>query len=90
MSKGEADDADQGGDAPVVLQVDRRDREGAFEVAVAAFGDGLALVVPEDLAGAGLVGADVGALPLECTKIRRQARSGLFCPPCAARRPRLP
>jgi hypothetical protein len=47
--QGQADDADQGGDAPVVLQVERRDGERAFEVAVAAFCDGLALVVVKDL-----------------------------------------
>lgn len=41
--QGQADDLDQGGDAPVVLHEDRRDREGAFEVVVSALDRALAL-----------------------------------------------
>src|ERR1700751_2115381 len=40
--QGQADHGDQGGDAPVELQEDGGDGEGAFELAVAAFDDMLA------------------------------------------------
>ncbi|GAA1912468.1 hypothetical protein GCM10009753_50520 [Streptantibioticus ferralitis] len=53
--QGQADHADQGLDAPVVLQEDRGDRERALEVVVAALEDGLALVAQENLFGAGLL-----------------------------------
>ena len=57
--QGQADDGDQGGDAPVVLQEDRRDGEGALDVAVAALDGGLILIAAEDL-GSGDVVAEVG------------------------------
>src|ERR1035438_6943022 len=52
--QGQADHRDQSGDASVGLEEQGSDREGAFEVAVAAFDDVLALVAAEDLFGAGL------------------------------------
>ena len=58
--QGQADHGDQGGDAAVGLQEQRGDREGAFELAVAAFDDVLALVAAEDLGRAGLAGLQVG------------------------------
>ncbi|MFJ2806010.1 hypothetical protein [Kitasatospora sp. NPDC087271] len=56
--QGQADHGDQGGDAPVVLQEDRRVREGALEVVVAAFDHGLALVTQQ---GPGLLSVTHGA-----------------------------
>ncbi len=47
----EADDGDDGFDAPVVLRKHRDDREGSFEVAVAAFDAFLALVPAQHLGG---------------------------------------
>src|SRR5208282_5117673 len=58
--QGQADHGDQGGDAAVGLQEQGRDRQGAFELAVAAFNDVLALVAAEDLLRAGLAGLQVG------------------------------
>src|SRR5208282_5652492 len=57
--QGEADHGDQGGDPPVVLQEHRGDREGSFEVAVAALDGFLALVAEQHLAG-GDGGVQVG------------------------------
>ncbi|MDQ1012174.1 hypothetical protein QFZ82_006659 [Streptomyces sp. V4I23] len=58
--QGQADHGDQGGDAAVVLQEHRRDREGALDVAVSALDGALALIVQQDLGGGGLVGGQVG------------------------------
>ncbi|MDX2733625.1 hypothetical protein [Streptomyces sp. PA03-2a] len=58
--QGQADHGDQGGDAPVAAQEHRRDGEWSFELAVAAFDYGLALVVQQDLGRVGLVGGQVG------------------------------
>ena len=49
--QGDPDDADQRVDAVVVVQEDRADLEGLFDVAVAAFDDLLVFVEPQDLAG---------------------------------------
>jgi hypothetical protein len=50
--QGEADDADEGGDAPVGVEEHRRDGERSFEVVVAAFaGAGLVLVPGQHLRG---------------------------------------
>ena len=49
--QGDADDADEGVDAVVVVQEDRADLEGLLEVAVAALDDLLVFVEAEDLAG---------------------------------------
>src|SRR5271157_63703 len=58
--QGQADHGDQGGDAAVGLQEQRGDRQGSFELAVAAFDGVLALVAAEDLLRAGLAGRQVG------------------------------
>src|SRR5713226_3462148 len=58
--QGQADHGDQSGDAAVGLQEQGGHREGAFELAVTAFSDVLALVAAEDLFGAGLAGGKVG------------------------------
>src|SRR5271167_3011154 len=47
--QGQADHGDQGGDAAVGLQEQGSDREGAFELPVAAFNDVLALVAAQDV-----------------------------------------
>src|SRR5271166_5882883 len=52
--QGQADHRDQSGDAAVGLEEQGSHREGAFELAVAAFNDVLAFVAAEDLFGAGL------------------------------------
>ncbi|MEV7053835.1 hypothetical protein [Streptomyces anulatus] len=54
--QGQADDLDQGGDAPVVLREDRCDRERPLEVVVAALDRALPFVVDQDLARIGLLG----------------------------------
>src|ERR1700748_51277 len=58
--QGQADHGDQGGDAPVELQEDGGDGEGAFELAVAAFDDMLAFVAAKDLGRGGLAGRQDG------------------------------
>ena len=58
--QGEADDGDEGFDAPVVLQEHGGDGEGSFEVAVAAFDGFLAFVAAEHFAGVGYAGVQVG------------------------------
>ncbi|MDB1090206.1 hypothetical protein PJ985_21875 [Streptomyces sp. ACA25] len=58
--QGQADDLDQGGDAPVVLDEDRRDRERPLEVVVAALDRALALVVDQDLAWVGFLSGQRG------------------------------
>lgn len=51
--QGQADDGDQGGDAPVVLQEQGGDGEGSLEGGVAAFGCFLSLVEDQDPGGVG-------------------------------------
>src|SRR5258707_15356485 len=58
--QGQADDGDQGGDAPVVLAEQGSDGERAFERGVAAFYCFLPLVEDQDLGGGSLVGVQVG------------------------------
>ncbi|WP_211593464.1 hypothetical protein [Microbispora sp. H10836] len=58
--QGQADDGDQGGDAPVVLQVEGRDGQRAFEGGVAAFDRFLSFVEGQDGGGVGLLGGQVG------------------------------
>ena len=58
--QGQADHGDQGGDPAVGLQEQGGDRERAFELAVAALDDVLALVPAENLRRSGLVRVQVG------------------------------
>jgi hypothetical protein len=58
--QGQADDGDQGGDAPVVLAEQGSHGEGAFERGVAAFYCFLPLVEDQDLGGGSLAGVQVG------------------------------
>ena len=58
--QGEADDGDQGGDAPVVLAEQGGDGERAFERGVAAFDCFLAFVEDQDPGGVGFAGIQVG------------------------------
>jgi hypothetical protein len=57
--QGQADHGDQGGDAAVGLQEQGGNRERAFELAVPAFDDMLALITAENLRRAGLVKVQV-------------------------------
>jgi hypothetical protein len=54
--QGEADDGDEGGDPPVVLQEHGCDREGSFDRGVALFHDGLAFVAAQDFGGSASAG----------------------------------
>jgi hypothetical protein len=58
--QGQADDGDQGGDAPVVLAEQGGDGEGAFERGVAAFYCFLAFAGDQDPGGGGFAGGQVG------------------------------
>ncbi|MFI1185966.1 hypothetical protein [Streptomyces californicus] len=58
--QGQADDLDQGGDPSVVLDEDRRDGQGAFDVVVPAFDRALPPVVDQDLGRACLLGGQGG------------------------------
>src|ERR1700735_839986 len=58
--QGQADDGDQGGDAPVVLQEQGGDGEWSLERRVAAFYRLLPLVEQEDPGCVGLAGVQVG------------------------------
>jgi hypothetical protein len=58
--QGQADHGDQGGDAAVVLQVDRGDGEGSFRRGVGAFDGFLAFVVQQYLCGVRVIDRQVG------------------------------
>ena len=60
--QGQADHGDQGGDAPVVLQEEGGDGEGAFERRVAASDRVLSFAGEEYPGGVGLAGIQVGTL----------------------------
>src|SRR5207244_8786579 len=58
--QGQADDGDESGDAPVVLEVHGGDGQRSFEVPVAPLDRFLALVAAQDFGGVGLGRVEVG------------------------------
>src|SRR5438552_9255059 len=58
--QGQADDGDESGDAPVVLEVHGGDGQRSFEVPVASLDRFLALVAAQDFGGVGLGRVEVG------------------------------